>query len=41
MTGVVITVIGSLLAGVNTLFNPSTALGLLLMILLTSRRSIP
>jgi ABC-2 type transport system permease protein len=36
LTGVVITVIGSLLAGVSTLFNPFTALGLLLMILLTS-----
>jgi ABC-2 type transport system permease protein len=36
MTGIVITVIGSLLAGVNTIFNPSTMLGLLLMILLTS-----
>jgi ABC-2 type transport system permease protein len=36
MTGIVITVIGSLLAGVSTIFNPSTMLGLLLMILLTS-----
>ncbi|HTE89457.1 MAG TPA: ABC transporter permease [Terriglobales bacterium] len=36
LTGVVITVIGSLLSGVNTLFNPATAFGLLLMILLTS-----
>jgi len=36
LTGVVITVIGSLLSGVNTLFNPATAVGLLLMILLTS-----
>jgi len=36
MTGVVITVVGSLLAGVNTLFSPVTALGLLLLILLTS-----
>jgi ABC-2 type transport system permease protein len=36
MTGIVITVIGSLMAGVSTLFNPSTALGLLIMILLTS-----
>lgn len=36
LTGVVITVIGSLLAGVSTLFNPFTAFGLLLMILLTS-----
>jgi ABC-2 type transport system permease protein len=36
LTGVVICVIGSLLAGVSTLFNPFTAFGLLLMILLTS-----
>src|SRR5256884_2254069 len=36
LTGVVITVIGSLLSGVNTLFNPATAVGLLLMIVLTS-----
>lgn len=36
MTGVVITLIGSLLAGVGTLFNLGTALGLLLMIVLTS-----
>jgi ABC-2 type transport system permease protein len=36
LTGVVITIIGSLLSGVNTLFNPATAFGLLLMILLTS-----
>jgi ABC-2 type transport system permease protein len=36
MTGIVITVIGSLLAGVSTIFNPGTMLGLLLMILLTS-----
>jgi len=36
MTGVVITVIGSLLAGVGTLFNPFTAFGLLLMIVATS-----
>jgi ABC-2 type transport system permease protein len=36
MTGVVISVIGSLLAGVGTLFNPGTMLELLLMILLTS-----
>src|SRR5262249_5187739 len=36
MTGVVITVIGSLLAGVGTLFHPATMLQLLLMILLTS-----
>jgi ABC-2 type transport system permease protein len=36
MTGVVITVIGSLLAGVGTVFNPFTVLQLLVMILLTS-----
>ncbi len=36
MTGVVITVIGSLLAGVGTVFNPDTVLELLIMILLTS-----
>jgi len=36
MTGIVITVIGSLLAGVGTIFNPGTMLGLALMILLTS-----
>ena len=36
LTGVVICVIGSLLAGVSTLFNPFTAIGLLVMILLTS-----
>jgi ABC-2 type transport system permease protein len=36
MTGIVITVIGSLLSGVGTLFNPATALGLLIMILMTS-----
>jgi ABC-2 type transport system permease protein len=36
MTGVVITVIGSLLAGVGTVFNPGTVLELLIMILLTS-----
>src|SRR5262249_43604837 len=36
MTGVVITVIGSLLSGVGTLFNFSTALGLIAMIGLTS-----
>ena len=36
LTGVVICVIGSLLAGVSTLFNPFTAFGLLVMILLTS-----
>ena len=36
MTGIVITLIGSLLAGVGSIFNPSTILGLTLMILLTS-----
>jgi ABC-2 type transport system permease protein len=36
MTGIVITVIGSLLSGVGTLFNPATAVGLLVMILMTS-----
>jgi ABC-2 type transport system permease protein len=36
MTGVVITVIGSLLAGVGTIFNPGVVLELMIMILLTS-----
>jgi len=36
LTGVVITVIGSMLAGVGTLFDPRTAFGLLLLIALTS-----
>jgi len=36
MTGVVITIIGSLLAGVGTVFHPFTIIGLLIMILLTS-----
>jgi len=36
LTGVVITVIGSLLAGVGTIFSPSTVLGLLLMIVAVS-----
>jgi ABC-2 type transport system permease protein len=36
MTGVVITLVGSLLAGVGTIFNPATILGLLVMIVLTS-----
>jgi ABC-2 type transport system permease protein len=36
MTGLVITLIGSLLAGVGTIFNPGTVLGLLVMITLTS-----
>jgi ABC-2 type transport system permease protein len=36
MTGVVITLIGSLLSGVGTIFNPGTMLGLAIMILLVS-----
>jgi ABC-2 type transport system permease protein len=36
MTGVVITVVGSLASGVGTIFNPGTMVGLLLMIVLTS-----
>jgi ABC-2 type transport system permease protein len=36
MTGVVITVVGSLLAGVGSIFNPATMFGLAIMILLTS-----
>ncbi|MGH9529315.1 MAG: ABC transporter permease, partial [Terriglobales bacterium] len=36
MTGIVITVIGSLMSGVSTLFNLATALGLIIMIVLTS-----
>jgi len=36
MTGVVITIIGSLLAGVGTIFHPDIILGLLIMIVLTS-----
>src|ERR1019366_680790 len=36
MTGVVTTLIGSLLAGVGTIFHPWTILGLVLMIVLTS-----
>ena len=36
MTGVVITVVGSLLAGVGTIFNPGTIVGLVVMIGLTS-----
>ena len=36
MTGIIITLIGSLLAGVGTIFNPGTMLGLAIMILLTS-----
>src|SRR5271168_102232 len=36
MTGVVITLVGSLLAGVGTLTNPVTVIGLFIMIVLTS-----
>lgn len=36
LTGVIITFIGCLLSGVGTLFRPSVALGLMLMIVLTS-----
>lgn len=36
MSGIVITIVGSLLAGVSSIFNPGTILGLSLMILLTS-----
>jgi ABC-type multidrug transport system permease subunit len=36
MTGLVITLIGSLIAGVGSIFNPGTIFGLALMILLTS-----
>src|SRR5437879_770295 len=36
LTGVIITIIGSLLAGVNAIFNPFTFLGLIIMIVLTS-----
>jgi ABC-2 type transport system permease protein len=36
LTGVVITMIGSLIAGVGTIFNPLTMLGLLAMILATA-----
>jgi ABC-2 type transport system permease protein len=36
MTGVVITIIGSMLAGVGTIFRPGTMLGLAVMIFLTS-----
>ena len=36
MTGVVITLVGALLAGVGTIFNPGTIIGLLVMIVLTS-----
>src|SRR5207237_7416812 len=36
MTGIIIVGIGSLLAGVGTIFNPTVILGLLIMIVLTS-----
>jgi ABC-2 type transport system permease protein len=36
LTGVVITLVGSLLAGVSTIFQPSAIFGLILMIVLTS-----
>jgi len=36
MTGAIIVVIGSLMAGVSTIFNPVTMFGLLIMIVLTS-----
>jgi ABC-2 type transport system permease protein len=36
LTGIVITVIGALLAGVSTIFDPATMIGLLIMIGLTS-----
>jgi ABC-2 type transport system permease protein len=36
LTGVVITIIGSLLAGVGSVFHPATFVGLLVMIMLTS-----
>ena len=36
MTGVIIVIIGSMLAGVGTIFNPITVFGLLIMIVLTS-----
>src|ERR1700704_1649369 len=36
LTGTIITVVGSLLSGVGTLFHPLTALGLLLMVVLTA-----
>jgi ABC-2 type transport system permease protein len=36
LTGLVITLIGALLAGVGTVFNPAVVLGLLVMIVLTS-----
>jgi ABC-2 type transport system permease protein len=36
MTGAIIVAIGSMLAGVGTIFNPATIVGLLIMIVLTS-----
>ncbi len=36
LTGIVITVVGALLAGVGTIFDPATVFGLCIMILLTS-----
>ncbi len=36
MTGAIIVVIGSMMAGVGTIFNPLTAIGLVIMIVLTS-----
>ena len=36
MTGAIIVAIGSMLAGVGTIFNPASAIGLVLMIVLTS-----
>ena len=36
LTGTIITVVGCLLSGVGTLFNPLTALGLVLMVVLTA-----
>src|SRR5258706_9469260 len=36
MTGIIICVIGALISGVNTIFNPVTMFGLLVMIVLTS-----
>ncbi|HEY3974557.1 MAG TPA: ABC transporter permease [Candidatus Sulfotelmatobacter sp.] len=36
MTGVIIVAIGSMMAGVGTIFNPVTVIGLLIMIVLTS-----
>jgi ABC-2 type transport system permease protein len=36
LTGIIITVIGSLMSGVGTVFHPSVMLGLLIMIVLTS-----